>query len=392
MSLLARLRSLLLWLLTVLFVSTSVANEDAQGRLLQAIAARDPVAAQAALGSGADPNFASDFGRTPLHEAARQSADIVELLIAHGARLNPVDGDGRTPLHLAYSDAARVLLAHKADFLVLDKNGNTALHTAAEESAITCKLLVEAGLPVDARNNAGLTPLHFASLQAEQSAAGYLLAHGANLNAKTLSDYRYKWNYVAWDVQGMEQAVPAGATPLSMALHGHEQTKWSSGRFRSYVEFLRARGAEEPRHFPKAALLLVSPLAFVAFFWLLFQADAKLRHWTPLARNFTATHTPVNIRSNQDGSVGRIGTIQLRKMLRVAVQDDGLYIAMPGWVIAAHPPLLIPWSSLRVESCSRGLAGTRVQLRVTDPAVPIFLNDGAADEVLQRLDSGARCS
>ena len=365
-----------------------MASEGAQGRLVQAIAARDSAAAEAALQSGADANLAGDFGRTPLHKAARQSADIVKLLIERGARLDAVDGDDRTPLHLAYSDAARVLLEHKADFLVLDKDGNTALHTAAEDSAVTTKLLVEAGLPVDARNNAGVTPLHFASLQAQQPVAEYLLAHGANLNAKTLAIYRYKWSYIAWDAKGMEQVVPAGATPLSIALLGHEQTKWSSGRFRSYVQFLRARGAEEPVRVPKAAMLLSSPIVFVAFFCLLFQVDARLRHWTALARAFTATHTPENIRSDQDGSVGRVGTIQLRKMLRVSAQEEGLYIAMPSWVIVAHPPLQIPWSALRVESYSRGVAGSHLQLRVTDSNVPIFLNGGIADEVKKRLDPG----
>lgn len=33
----------------------------------------------------------------------------------------------------------------------------------------------------------------------------------------------------------------------------------------------------------------------------------------------------------------------------------------------------------------------RVQLRVTDPSVPIFLNGGIADQVLQRLDSTINC-
>ncbi|HKQ81588.1 MAG TPA: hypothetical protein VJS42_05300 [Steroidobacteraceae bacterium] len=71
--------------------------------------------------------------------------------------------------------------------------------------------------------------------------------------------------------------------------------------------------------------------------------------------------------------------------------DDGVYIAMPAWVIIAHPPLHIPWHALRVESCSRGMTGTRVQLRVTDPSVSIFLNGGIADQVLQRLDPTINC-
>src|SRR5688500_8908757 len=122
MSRLVSTRTTLFWLAgsaAVFFMITCVANDDAQVRLLHAIAARDSAVAEAALQSGADPNLAGDSGRTPLHDAARQSADIVKLLIAHGARLDPIDGDGRTPLHLAYVDAARILLEHDASLLIL---------------------------------------------------------------------------------------------------------------------------------------------------------------------------------------------------------------------------------------------------------------------------------
>ncbi|HVF18131.1 MAG TPA: ankyrin repeat domain-containing protein, partial [Steroidobacteraceae bacterium] len=255
----------------------------------------------------------------------------------------------------------------------------------------TCQLLVDAGLPVDARNNVGLTPLHFASLQAQQSAAEYLLSRGADINAKTLAPYSYKWSYIAWDVKGMEQAVPAGSTPLSIAIAGHERTKWSSGRYSGFVKYLRTKGAVETKKPPRLALVLVSPIGFAAFFWLIFQADAYLRDWTPLAQRFSAISTPAQIESHQDGSVGRVGTIQLRKMLRVAMTSEGLYLAMPAWVIAAHPPLQIPWTELRIEACSRGMTGTRVQLRVSDPSVSIFLTDGVADQVAKRLDPSLNC-
>lgn len=364
---------------------------DTQQQLLDAIDHRDPAAARAALDAGADPNRAGDFARTPLHEAAAGSAEIVELLIARGAKLNPLDGDGRTPLHLAHADAARALLAHKADFLILDKNGNSALHTAAEESALVCGMLIDAGLPVDARNTAGLTPLHFAALQGNLGAAQYLLSRGADVDARTLAPYSYKWTYIAWDVKGMEQAVPANSTPLSLALSGHERTRWSSGRYNSLVELLRSQGAQQRPSSPKLWWLAASPVGFVVLFYLLFHLDAYLRDWTPLAARFAAAGTPASVDAHQDGAVGRIGTIRTRKMLRAAATDEGLYIAMPGWVVAGHPPLQIPWSQLRLESCTRGIAGLRLRLRAVDPAVPIYLNDGVAEQVLTRFDPILNC-
>lgn len=51
----------------------------------------------------------------------------------------------------------------------------------------------------------------------------------------------------------------------------------------------------------------------------------------------------------------------------------------------------MPWSALRIETCSQGVAGTRVQLRVSETAVPIFFNDSVAAQVVQRLDSTLNC-
>jgi hypothetical protein len=372
------------------FMSTApAAADDLQTSLLKAITDRDVAAARAALDKGADPNAAGEFGRTPLHEAAKESAEIVELLLVSGAKPNALDGDGRTPLHLAYSDSAALLLRHKADFLILDKKGNSALHTAAEADAQMCRLLVEAGIPVDARNNSGLTPLHFAALQANKNAADYLLSKGADINAQTLAPYSYKWTYIAWDVQGMEDSVPARSSALTIARNKHRRSKWTTGRYDDFAKFLLSRGAMERRLGAAPRWLMVaSPLAFVGFFWGLFHLDARMRGWDELAVHFPARVTPsANLRMDQDGSVGRIGTIQLKKMLRAAATPDGLYLAMPRWVVAAHPPLLIPWSRLQLESCTIGPAGGKwLQLKVAAPvAGRITLRGGIAASVLEHV-------
>jgi len=58
------------------------------------------------ISKGADVNAKDDVGITPLHVIAAQEGDaatradriaVIRCLVAHGAALNPVDSDGRTP-------------------------------------------------------------------------------------------------------------------------------------------------------------------------------------------------------------------------------------------------------------------------------------------------------
>ena len=363
---------------------------DLQAQLLTAIGSRDVAAVRAALDAGADPNIAADFGRTPLHLAVRESAEATEVLLERGAKPNAADGDGRTPLHLAYAASGTILLKYKADFLRLDKKGNSALHTAAESDAALCRLLIEAGLPADVRNNAGVTPLHFAALQANRNTAACLLDMGADVNARTLSAYAYKWTYVAWDVLGMEEAIASGSTPLSIAKAKHRRSKWTTQRYEEFADFLIARGAQEARGRKALGwLALASPVAFVGMFWGIFHLDARLRGWDDLAERFAAlVEAPRPLNTSQDGSVGRVGMIQTRKMLRAAATSDALYLAMPRWVVAAHPPLLIRWSELRVVSCRYGITNeVLLDLEAGKPAVGrIFLRGGVAASVLEKLD------
>ncbi|MHC4509806.1 MAG: ankyrin repeat domain-containing protein [Planctomycetota bacterium] len=85
-----------------------------------------------------DPSLVHErsHGETPLFAAIRGSnAEVVEYLLAHGARLGVTGRYGQTPLHLAahmgYVEVARVLLGHGADVNERGPWGETALHWAA---------------------------------------------------------------------------------------------------------------------------------------------------------------------------------------------------------------------------------------------------------------------
>ena len=56
---------------------------------------------------GVDVNLSNDNGQTAMHFAAQVSDDIVRYLAAHGAKLDPKDKQGHTPVDLALGIGAR---------------------------------------------------------------------------------------------------------------------------------------------------------------------------------------------------------------------------------------------------------------------------------------------
>lgn len=62
--------------------------------------------------------------------------DAMELLLKHGAKVNVMDGNGQTPLHLAaiagQAQSCRVLMANGADLTAQTYQGYTAMEVAAE--------------------------------------------------------------------------------------------------------------------------------------------------------------------------------------------------------------------------------------------------------------------
>lgn len=217
---------------TALFAATEAGNLDA---------------VREAVAQGADPKAPGDFQRTPLHEAVRSvNVELVEWLLGQGADPNAVDGDGRTPLHRANLNHLATLLSHGSDLHRLDLQGNTALHIAAERdySAAMCKALVEAGIAVNARNHAGLTPLHFAVDAGNMLNLATLIDLGADVNARTTADYADPGFYAHWSIQG-KPITPAGSTPISLAQLRHKENKWVSSRHKEVAEFLLGKGAVE---------------------------------------------------------------------------------------------------------------------------------------------------
>jgi ankyrin repeat protein len=135
------------------------------GSLFEAVKRRDPNEVRRLVNAGANVNQRGKYGTTPLHVAAGPSgsAEIVEILIAHGAKIESVFA-GRTPLHVATTFAkfeiAELLLANGADVNAQESFGLTPLHRAAiwpRKDLI--ELLLKNGANVDMKDEFGHTPL-----------------------------------------------------------------------------------------------------------------------------------------------------------------------------------------------------------------------------------------
>lgn len=169
-------------------VDTSVHDFRGWTALHHASWGNDSPAVTLLLRHGAPVNALTNKEMTPLHFSARLgSIAITALLLTSGADPSLRDTDGNTPIELTGSRD------HAIDGLLLRSSGanfrsstnQTALHMASCLGDLTIVTsLINANVPVNARDRFGGTALHEASAAGHPAIITTLLLHGAEINAQ----------------------------------------------------------------------------------------------------------------------------------------------------------------------------------------------------------------
>lgn len=158
-------------------------NSDVTCALLNATARYGrPYLLEKLVKLGLDVNRKHEGSYALIRAISHNELEVAKWLIAHGANVNLPNDDGYTALSKSDSFAmAQLMVDHGAKIDEMDSEGNTLLHLwcgAQQPKLKMVEFLIKQGLDVNAKNNAGETPLRCS----EDSAlmANYLLEHGAN--------------------------------------------------------------------------------------------------------------------------------------------------------------------------------------------------------------------
>lgn len=152
------------------------------------------------IAAGLDVNATLE-GRTALMWASwRGYAEAVQVLLAHGARVEARDPEDTTALMFAsdlwpksdgHVEIVRLLLAHGAEVNAKNKNGMTAIMaasvcpwhgTGSSEHFKVVQILLAHGASVDVRDHEGKTAIHWAAEWGDPETVHILLAHGTKIN------------------------------------------------------------------------------------------------------------------------------------------------------------------------------------------------------------------
>ena len=156
--------------------------------------------------------------------------EIAELLLAHGARLEPASADGPAALHLAASlrclRCVEWLRDHGAKLDVAGPSSPLALWFDAETAGAamdipTLERLVALGLSPSAKGLDGRSALHAAAYKGHRAAVEWLLAHGAEAASPDSAGmtplmhaaYPYRIPAHAFDAEGVRVAGRPSAYP-----------------------------------------------------------------------------------------------------------------------------------------------------------------------------------
>ena len=127
-----------------------------------------------------------DLGRTPLHYASMMDhPGLLNVLIENGANVNAADEDGNTPLHFAVVTPPKDIRAEHMDIKQELAPGHGDLHKAAfnGNASEAIRLLSINKDRVHTRDDLGRTPLHYACMMANPAVLRVLMENGADVNA-----------------------------------------------------------------------------------------------------------------------------------------------------------------------------------------------------------------
>uniref|UniRef100_A0A8C0AEF8 Ankyrin repeat domain-containing protein 27 n=1 Tax=Bos mutus grunniens TaxID=30521 RepID=A0A8C0AEF8_BOSMU len=136
--------------------------------------------------SGLGVNVTNQDGSSPLHVAALHGrADLILLLVKHGASVGARDTSQAVPLHLAcqqgHFQVVKCLLESNAKPNKKDISGNTPLiYACSRGHHEVAALLLQHGASINASNNKGNTALHEAVIERHVFVVELLLLHGAS--------------------------------------------------------------------------------------------------------------------------------------------------------------------------------------------------------------------
>ena len=165
--------------------------QDNQGRTCLHIAAERGLREiiDVLLSGGIEIPARDNTGNTALHFAIRnRNLDSAERLLAAGANIFARNRNGESPLTIALAIGGRTLRRILSGGRVngVDDDGNTPLHVAISRGygEQTATLLVELGADPNARNQDGRTPLHLAVEREAEAVGRYLILAGADIHVR----------------------------------------------------------------------------------------------------------------------------------------------------------------------------------------------------------------
>jgi ankyrin repeat protein len=210
-----------LGMLQGLIKTAGVKQKDKHGTtpLHQAAANGSAEAMRLLVEAGAEIDAVNDFGATPLMWAIGEP-EKVRMLVGAGANVNARSKMGRTPLFLAAANdgsSATVKLLLERGAKVEDQ---ALVAAAAANDLANIRLLIEKGANVNAKDEAGRTPLMFAAGNGNLKAIDLLIGKGADVNAISAEKSEMVKNgpIALGNLTALMLAVPSGGPEVAKAL------------------------------------------------------------------------------------------------------------------------------------------------------------------------------